>query len=120
MRLRLKQAHGCLGWSARLFGFPSGCEEGHEPPLWRLLERTARLGHLPQPHGQGEPGTGPGASATHSPCHRWRGVQGLRERILKPERPGRLCDRWGRAISQEGFCPREGKRWFPGLPLSLT
>lgn len=26
----------------------------------------------------------------------------------------------GKAIGQEGFSPREGGRWFPNSPLSLT
>lgn len=63
----MNQANERWGKSVRLFGFPNGCEEGHEPHTQRLLRRRPRLGHLHQPHIQAEVGRGPGVAATPSP-----------------------------------------------------
>lgn len=63
----MNQANERWGKSVRLFGFPNGCEEGHEPHMQRLLRRRPRLGHLHQPHIQAEVGRGPGVAATPSP-----------------------------------------------------
>lgn len=62
LELRLNQANERWGKSVRLFGFPNGCEEGHEPHMQRLLRRRPRLGHLHQPHIQAEVGRGPGVA----------------------------------------------------------
>lgn len=89
LELRLNQANEQWGKSVRLFGFPSGCEEGHEPHMQRLLRRRPRLGHLHQPHIQAEVGRGPGVAATPSPPLGGKELGGLRQMDLEArESPG--------------------------------
>lgn len=50
----------------------------------------------------------------------WRGVQGLRERILKPERPRRLCDNVGKSHQPRGFLPQGRQKVVPRFATELN
>lgn len=74
--------------SVRLFGFPNGWEEGHEPHMQRLLGWRPRLGHLHQPHIQAEVGRGPGVNCCSISSLGRRGPWGLRQMDLEARVPG--------------------------------
>lgn len=108
--------------SERLFGFPNGCEEGHKPGVWKLLERRPRAWSSSPAPCPGRTRNG-SRSQCYSLSSAWEerspGVPG--RWIWKPEsHPVAIIWFRGKAISQEGFSPREGERWFPCSPLSLT
>lgn len=102
--------------------FPMGVRKATNQGWERSWGGDWRLGHPRQLHVQGEPGMGPGANATHSPLLGRRGVRGSQADGSGSQKVTRwlFYDSGEKAISQEGCSPREGERWFPCSPLSLT
>lgn len=102
--------------------FPMGVRKATNQVCEISWTGDQELGHPHQLHIQAEPGMGPGANATHSPLRGRRGVWGSQADGSGSQKVTRWLDydSKGKTISQEGFSPREGERWFPCSPLSLT
>lgn len=120
--LRLNQANERLGQSERLFGFPTGCEEGHKPGVQRLLDRRPRAWPSPSAPRPGRTRSGSRSQCPRSPLLGRRGV-------WESQADGsgsRKVTRWlfydpGKSHQPRGCLPSgEGERWFPSSPLSLT
>lgn len=121
--LRLHQANERLGQSERLSGFPKGCEEGRKPGVQRLLDGRPRAGSSPPAPRLGRTRNGSRSQCPRSPPLGRRGVWESQTDGSGSQKVTRwlFYDSGGKSHQPRGCLPsREGERWFPSSPLSLT